>query len=67
MDLGTGEVLLLRASPCEHRMTGSGPLAEIQSAAAGGAATRVEARAADAANIAVRKICLIRIAKSFPR
>ena len=67
MALGTGDVLLFRDSPCEHRLTGSGPLAEIQSAAAGGAAARVEATAADAASIAVREVCLIRIAKSFPR
>ena len=47
--------MLFRDSPCEHRVTGSGPLAEIQSAAAGGAAARVDARAADAAaSIAVR-------------
>ena len=48
-------------------MRGLGPVAEIQSAAACGAAARVEARAADAASIAVRKVCLIRITKSFPR
>ena len=47
MALGTGDVLLFRDSPCEHRVTGLGPLAEIQSAAAGGAAARVEARAAE--------------------
>ena len=38
MALGTGDVLLFLDSPCEHRVRGSGPLAEIQSAAAGGAA-----------------------------
>ena len=66
MALGTGDVLLFRDSPCEHRVTGSGPLAEIQSAAAGGAAARVEATAADAASIAVREVCLIRISKILP-
>jgi hypothetical protein len=30
--------LLIRVSPCEHRVRGLGPAAEIQSAAAGGAA-----------------------------
>ena len=67
MALGTDDVLLFRDSPCEHRVTGSDPRAEIQSAAAGGAAATVDASAADAASIAVRQMCLIRIAKSFPR
>ena len=48
-------MLLTRDSPYEHRVTGSGPRDETQSAAAGGAAARVDARAADAAaSIAVR-------------
>ena len=49
MAFGRGVLLLTRDSPCEHRVTGLGPLDETQSAAAGGAAARVDARAADAA------------------
>ena len=54
MAFGRGVLLLTRLSPCEHRVRGLGPAADTQSAAAGGAAARVEARAADAASIAVR-------------
>ena len=68
MALGRGVLLLTRLSPCVHRVTGLGPLDETQSAAAGGAAARVDARAADAAaSITVEYVCLIRIAESFPR
>jgi hypothetical protein len=53
--LGRDVLLLTRVSPCEHRVTGLGPLDATQSAAAGGAAARVDARTADAAaSIAVR-------------
>ena len=53
MALGTGDVLLFRDSPCEHRVMVSGPRAEIQSAAAGGAAA-IPTVVAAAANRAIR-------------
>jgi hypothetical protein len=66
--LGRGVLLLTRLSPCVHRVTGLGPLDETQSAAAGGAAARVDARAADAAaSITAREMCLVRISKPFTR
>ena len=41
-----------------HRVTGLGPRDATQSAAAGGAATRVDPRTADAANRGIRKRCV---------
>ena len=66
--LGTGVVLLIRVSPCEHRVRGLGPAADTQSAAAGGATARVDPRTTDAAaSIGAREVCLIRISRSFPQ